>query len=78
MDRNLIEVRRLTRCFSVVLTVLVEDLLEAVSVHSADLATISITVRLNVLNRLVDILVITGLNGPDHVLLLVEDRCGYG
>ena len=78
MNGYLVEVRRLTRRLSIVLTVLVEDLLKPVGVHRADLATISITVSLDVLNRLVDILVITGLNGSDHVLLFVKDCCSDG
>ena len=78
MNGYLVKVRRLRRRLSIVLTVLVEDLLKPVGVHSADLATVCVTHCLDVLNRLVDILVITGLNGSDHVLLLVEDGCGNG
>ena len=68
----------MARRFSIVLPVLVEDLFEAVSVDGADLATVSITVSLNVLNRVVNILIITGLNGSDHVLFFVKDRCSDG
>ena len=51
MNRNFIKVRRLmARRFSIVLPVLVEDLFEAVSVDGTDLATVSITDSLNVLN----------------------------
>ena len=77
VNRDLIKVRCLTWRLSVVLPVLVKDLLEAVSVNGTNLATL-ITVRLNVLNRVVEILSITGLNGSDHVLFLVEDSCGDG
>ena len=68
----------MARRFSIVLPVLVEDLFEAVSVYGADLATVSITISLNILNRVVDILIITGLNGSDHVLLFVKDCCSDG
>ena len=79
MNRNFIEFWRcMTGCLSVVLPVLVKDLFEAIRVNGADLATVRITMLLHVLNRFVNILIITGLNGSDHVFLLVEDSRGDG
>ena len=78
MNRNFVQVRRHTRRLSVVLPILIEDLLEAVRVDGADLSTVCLTGTVHLLHRVVDVLVVTGLDGADHVLLLVEDRCGDG
>ena len=78
MNSNFIKVRRPTWRFTIVLPILIKDLLEAIRVDGAYIAAVSITIALNGLNRVVDILIITCLNGSDHVLILVEDSCGNG
>ena len=76
MNRNFVMVRRLAWRFSVVLPILIEDLLEAVRVNGADISTVRLTLTVHLLlHRIVDVLVVTGLDGADHVLLLVEDGC---